>query len=194
MTLRSLAQELTEPHLKSIGGRIGKVPALLQELREAISGSSSGDGGGGNNTKQRVLVNASALDLLNTITRETRDAYTHRYGIAAPTLETCIQQIANGEHPPDWETYFKTQYAGFIHSIETMLRPKKKRRLDNVECPSCGQSKHGEERETCLYLDCYTGEHKDLKHPNEWEVTCAACDATWTRDKMSWLLVALAGD
>ena len=43
MTLRSLAQELTEPHLKSIGGRIGKVPSLLSELREAVSGSSSGD-------------------------------------------------------------------------------------------------------------------------------------------------------
>ena len=63
-TLRMLAQQLTETHLTRHGDRVGKVPALLTELREAVSGSSSGDGGGGNSSKQRVLVNTSALDLL----------------------------------------------------------------------------------------------------------------------------------
>lgn len=191
MNLASLAQELTEPHLKSIGGRIGKVPSLLSELRDAVSGSSSGDSGGGA-SKQRILVNATALDLLNQIDSEIRSAYSGRYGQGAPTLETCIELIGKGAHPADWDAWFTAKFDWCKVQIETMLRPKKMRRLDNVMCPSCLQSKHGEDRATCLYLDCYEGEHKTLRHASEWEVHCVACEASWTRDQMSWLLVALS--
>lgn len=190
MTLRSLAQELTEPHFKSIGGRIGKVPALLSELREHISHGTHE--GGSSGTKQRILVNAQALDLLNTITTEARDSYTDCYGQPAPTLETCIQLIAKGEHSPDWQQYFEAQYQSFIDRIEATMRPKKMRRLDNVVCPSCNQATYGNERETCLYLDCYTGADRELRHPTEWVVNCQACQATWAHNDMKWLIVALA--
>lgn len=190
MTLRSLAQELTEPHLKLVSGRIGKVPPLLTELREHISHGTHE--GGGNGTKQRILVNAQALDLLNTITTEARSAYTDRYGQPAPTLETCINTIGKGDHPPDWQHYFEQQYQRFITSIEATMRPKKLRRLDNIVCPSCQQATFGTERETCLYLDCYTGPDRELRHPSEWTVTCQACQATWAHKDMKWLIVALA--
>lgn len=192
MSLASLANELTQPHLKAINGRIGKVPGLLSELREAVSGSSAGDSGGGASSKARILVNAKALDLLNQIEYEVRSAYADRYGQGAPTLEMCIETIGKGEHPADWDTWFTSKFEWCKTQIETLLRPKKMRRLDNVTCPSCQQSKFGEERATALYLDCYTGEHKTLKHASEWEVYCVACEASWTREQMAWLLVALS--
>ena len=192
MSLRSLAIELTEPHLIMHGERIGKVPALLVELREAVSGKSSSDLGGGSASKQKILVNATALDLLKSITDRVRSGYADRYGKSAPTLETCIEQIAAGEHDADWEAWFIDLFETIKQEIEAMLRPKKLRRLDGIECPACGQTVHGEERETCLYLDCYINEHKELRRFDEWVATCEACDATWAGKEMKWLLVALA--
>lgn len=191
MTLRSLAQELTEPHLKSINGRIGKVPALLSELREAVSGSSD-TGGSGSSSKARILVNATALDLLNKITNTVRTAYSDRYGQSAPILDTCIDLIGKSEHNGDWEKWFTVLFEGIKTEIETMLRPKKLRRLDGLPCPSCSQTVHGEERETCLYLDCYINEDKELKHIQEWSVQCVACQAEWGGQELKWLLVALS--
>lgn len=193
-TLKMLAQQLTETHLTNHNGKIGKVPALLTELREAVSGSSAGDAGGGASSKQRILVNASALDLLQSIDAEVRVAYADRFGQGAPTLDTCIRLIANSEHPTDWQAWFTETFQTFITRIEATLRPKKLRRLDNVTCPSCNQAVHGEERVTCLYLDCYADEHKTLKHSSEWSVECAGCGAAWGHADMRWLLVALAGD
>lgn len=190
MTLRSLAQELTEPHLTMIGGRIGKAPGLLTELREAVSGSTSGDGGG-SASKVGILVNASALDLLNAIEVEVRSSFADRYGQGAPTLEKCIELIGEGEHPTEWQEYFNDRFTGYRDQINGLLRPKKMRRLDGVACPSCGLSMFGEERSTCLYLDCFTGERKELKHSSEWEVHCQSCNASWGHGDMQWLLVAL---
>ena len=190
--LSMLAQELAEPHLTRHGERIGKVPALLDELVEAISGATHEGGGSGG--KQSVLVNTNALDLHADITKETWEAYTDRYGQSAPTLKTCIETIGRGEHPPEWDAWFTAHLRSIRDRIEQLLRPKKLRRLDGVQCPSCGQAVHGEERETALYLDCYTGPDKHLRHPSEWEVTCAACQATWDHQNMQWLLVALAGE
>lgn len=191
MTLRSLAQELTEPHFKSIGGRIGKVPGLLSELREAISGSSD-TGGSGSASKQRVLVNAGALDLLNEITETLRTGYADRYGQGAPTLETCIDAIGKSEHPADWESWFTEKLNWAKAEIETMLRPKKMRRLDGIECPSCTQKVFGAERETCLYLDCWIDDDT-AKHITEWEVECRGCGTHWAGVKeMKWLIVALS--
>lgn len=190
MTLRSLAQELTEPHLTMIGGRIGKAPGLLTELREAVSGSTSGDGGG-SASKVGILVNASALDLLNAIEVEVRSSFADRYGQGAPTLEKCIELIGEGEHPTEWQEYFAGRFTGYRDQINGLLRPKKMRRLDGVICPSCGLSMFGEERSTCLYLDCYLNEDKELKHISEWQVHCQSCNATWVHGDMQWLLVAL---
>lgn len=191
MTLRSLAQELTQPHLKMIGERIGKVPALLTELRDAISGSSD-TGTGGSTSKTRILVNANALALRQDIEDEIRLGYANRYEDAAPNLETCITKIGNSPHEPDWEQWFTEKLQWAKDQIETMLRPKKLRRLDGIECPSCQQKVFGEERETCLYADCWA-DNENLRHPTEWSVHCKACNAQWTGQKdIAWLLVALS--
>ena len=190
MTLRSLAQELTEPHLKSIGGRIGKVPSLLSELRAAVAGSSD-TGAGGSSSKARILVDASALDLLNNITHEVRDVYIERYDQSAPTLEICIETISKDEHPDNWEQCFNAIFEGTKHQIETYLRPKKLRRLDGVTCPSCGQATYSEDRLTALYVDCWV-DHENLRPHQDWTVICKACDVTWTGvEEIKWVLVAL---
>ena len=191
MNLRSLAQELCEPHLKSIGGRIGKVPGLLTELREAVSGSTHE--GGGSGSKQRILVNADALDLIRDLTNESQSAYTERFGEEAPSLEQCIISIGSTPHADDWEMYFTNQFQEFKTRIETILRPKKMRRLDGQTCPSCGQSTYGEERRTCLYVDCWGDDDKTLRPHQEWAVYCKGCETQWTGvDELKWVLVALA--
>lgn len=189
--LRSLAQQLTEPHLKMIGTRIGKVPALLQELNEAISGSTD-TGTGGSSTKQRILINSQALELMTSIEQTIKSGYADRYGQPAPTLITCINLIGQGEHPPDWTTWFTQEFNHAKEQIETMLRPKKLRRLDGITCPSCEQKVFGPERETCLYADCWqTNEH--LLPISEWTVHCKSCNTNWKgHAEMKWLLVALA--
>lgn len=189
MSLRSLAQELTEPHMKMIGGRIGKVPSLLSELREAVSGTTHE--GGGSGSKLRILVNADAIDLLRAIKDEAQSSYYDRFGIEAPSLEQCITSVGNTPHPDDWEKYFTDQYKSFKARIEATLRPKKLRRLDGTECPSCGASIYGEQRQTCLYVDCWSDD-KSLRPVHEWSVECRACNATWSGvAQMKWVLVAL---
>lgn len=190
MTLRSLAQELTEPHLTMIGGQIGKVPGLLTELREAVSGSSD-TGAGGASSKARILVDASALDLLNNITDEVRIAYTNRYQDAAPILEKCIIRISQDAHEPDWETTLEATLNWAKGQIETYLRPKKLRRLDGVTCPACGQATYSEDRLTALYVDCWA-DNENLKPHQEWSVECKACETHWTgTNEIKWVLVAL---
>lgn len=190
MTLRSLAQELCEPHLKSIGGRIGKVPSLLSELRAAVAGSSD-TGAGGSTSKARILVDASALDLLNQIDREVRSVFSDRYGESAPTLEACIELIGKGEHPDNWDQWFTGMFDGIKSRIETYLRPKKMRRLDGIDCPSCGQATYGDDRLTALYVDCWA-DHENLRPHQDWTVICKACETHWTgTNEIKWILVAL---
>lgn len=190
MTLRSIAQELTEPHLKSIGGRIGKVPSLLSELRAAVAGSSD-TGAGGSSSKARILVDASALDLLNQIDYEVRSKFSERYGAGAPTLETCVELIGKGEHESDWERCFAELFEWAKSEIEAYLRPKKMRRLDGIDCPSCGMATYGDDRLTALYVDCWV-DHENLRPHQDWTVICKACDVTWTGvEEIKWALVAL---
>lgn len=193
MSLRSLAQELAEPHLTMIGDRIGKVSGLIAELREAISGSSD-TGSGGSSSKARILVDASALDLLSNITDEIRIAYTNRYQDAAPNLEQCITKISQDAHEPDWETTLEAILKWAKNEIETYLRPKKLRRLDGIHCPSCGQSTYSEDRLTALYVDCWA-DNENLRPHQEWSVQCKACETHWTgASEIKWVLVALTAN
>lgn len=192
MTLRSLAQELCEPHMKMIGGRIGRVPGLLTELRDAVSGTTHE--GGGNGSKQRILVNADALDLIRDLTTEAQRTYTLRFETEAPSVEQCITTVGATPHDNEWEHYFTNQYQTFKTRIETILRPKKLRRLDGTPCPSCGQATYGEERKTCLYVDCWA-DNENLRPHQEWSVECKACETHWTGiNEIKWVLVALTAN
>lgn len=191
MTLRSLAQELTEPHLTMIGGRIGKVPALLTELREAVSGSTHE--GGSSGSKLRILVNADALDLIKQLKDEAQSSYTDRFGQEAPSLEQCITSIGTTPHADEWERYFTNQLQSFKTRIEAILRPKKMRRLDGQTCPACGQTTYGEDRRTCLYVDCWGDDDETLRPHQEWTVHCKGCETQWTGvEELKWVLVALS--
>lgn len=193
MNLRSLAQELTEPHLTVINGRIGKVPALIDELASAIYGSSD-TGNGGSPSKTRILVNAQALDLHQRIERDIAHGYTIRFKKGAPPLKRSIKTISTTEHEPEWEDWFTHLFQWAANEIETMLRPKKLRRLDGTQCPSCGQATYGEERHTALYVDCWA-DNENLKPHQEWSVECKACDAHWTgANEIKWVLVALTSN
>ncbi|MHC6175455.1 DUF7341 domain-containing protein [Glutamicibacter sp. X7] len=190
-TLRMLAQQLTETHLTRHGDRIGKVPPLLTELREAVSGSTHE--GGGSGAKQRILVNSEALDLLRDIEKEVSERYKERYetnGHIRP--DDSIKIIGQDQHDPDWDEYLTYWLQDWAKRIEDLVRPRKVRRLDGTPCPSCEQAVYGEDRETCLAVDCYTGPDKQLRPVSEWTVECHGCGATWQGRNMQWLLAALS--
>lgn len=190
MTLRSLAQELTQPHLKMVNGQITKRPAALGELRAAISHSTSG--GGESSDSKPLPLDGQALSLLMNIERISGEDHRNRY--EEPyfgTLDNLITKIGNDQHDPKWEHWFTRIYQQWIDEIDALIRPTKVRRLDGTPCPSCGQTIHGPQRETCIIINCYKPGTKDLMPPNQWTAQCRGCDARWETDVMKWLVATL---
>lgn len=191
MTLRSLAQDLTEPRLKMINGRFGKVPALLTDLREAISHSTSGGDAG---TEGLPLpLNTKAVELLHSIERMAGEDHANRYGERfTGKLEGIIKKIGEDEnHPDEWQTWFERIYLQWCDEINEMVRPIKYRNFDGTPCPSCGQAVHGPERETCVYLDCYIPGTKELRHVTTWKAYCRGCPAEWEWKDIKKLLASI---
>ena len=197
MTLRSLAQELTEPHLKIKGENKGKLvevvkkPAALTELRKAIT-HSIGEGGDTSAGKPLPL-DGQALQLLMDMERMAGEDHWERYGERYfGNLEGLIQKIGNDDHEGEWDVGFKRVFQQWIDDIHELLHPTKVRRLDGVACPSCDQSIHGKERETCLVVNCYEDGTKDIKKLHEWTAECRGCGAKWGNEKMAWFRLAIA--
>lgn len=174
------------------GGKLAKVPSLLNELREAVTHSTSGGSG---SEGMPLPFNTGALELLRSIERDAGEHHAERYGERFfGTLEQLLMKIAEDQgHDVDWLIFFERLFMDWCDLIESMVRPTKVRCLDGVECPSCGRKIHGDGRETCLAIRCYQpGGGRDLLPVNEWTATCRACGAEWSGDGMKWLVASLA--
>lgn len=191
MTLRSLAQDLTEPRLKMYNGRIGKVPALLTDLREAITHSSSG--GESSEDGLPLPLNTKAVEMLHHIQRMSDEDHCNRYGQRfTGTLEQLIKKVGEDEnHPDEWKQWYERVYLQWCDEINEMVRPTKYRNFDGTPCPACGQVVHGPERETCVYLDCYIQGTKELRHVTTWKAHCRGCSATWEWEGIKFLLASI---
>lgn len=192
MTLRDSVHQLTSEHLRTgPDGKAHKVPALLDELRAAVTPGRAGSAGGSDGGPP-IPINPNALDLLAEIEGEARRDY---YEITGEpwnsTLEELLQRFGAMDLAPEWGAYLERVMLEHIDAITAMLWPvKPRRKLVGKVCPSCGWSTYGEERKTCLSLGCWDGEGGVLP-PGQWDIECGSCEAAWAGDQITWLLTAL---
>jgi len=192
MTLRDAVHQLTSDHLKTgPDGKVHKVPALLEELRNAVTPGHAGSAGGSDGGPP-IPINPNALDLLCEIERDTRRDYFEITSEAwDSTLEELLQRFATMDLAADWSAYLERVSLEYIDQITAMLWPvKPRRKLVGKVCPSCGWATYGEERKTCLSLGCWDSEGA-MKKIGEWDIECASCGAGWTGEQMIFLLRAL---
>jgi hypothetical protein len=191
MSIRDNVHQLTRDHLRTgPDNKPHKVPALLDELRAAVTPGNSMSGGGASGAPSPI--NVSALDLLGEIESETRRDY---YEITdtgwQSTLEELLQAYAGMDLPPEWAAYLERMTLEYVDKINALLWPvKPRRKLVGKVCPSCGWATYGEERKTCLSLGCWDSEG-GMKKIGDWDIECASCEAGWSGDQVSWLLRAL---
>ena len=189
MTLADNIHVLTRPHLTNHDGTLRHAPALLAELRAAVTPGSTGSGSGSSGPP--IPINPNALDLLVEIEGEARRDYHEITGIAwASTLETLLQQIAELNLEPEWDAYLTRVTLEWLDRIGSLLWPvKPRRKLVGKVCPSCGFAVYGEGK-TCLSLGCWDDDG-GMRKIGEWDIECGSCEAGWSGDQVTWLLAAL---
>lgn len=192
MSLTDSVHVLTRPHLATApDGTLRHAPALLAELRAAVTPGNSGGGSGGSDGPPSV-GNDGAIDMLVAMESEARKDYRE---IAerpwAGDLESLLQRLAEMNLAPEWDTYLARVTLDWVGDITAFLWPvKPRRKLVGILCPSCGFATYGEERKTCLSLGCWDSEG-NLAKPGAWDVECAGCEAWWGADRIEWLLTSL---
>jgi hypothetical protein len=191
MTLKDNVHQLSREHLK-IGpdNKPHKVPALLDELRAAVTPGRNSSGGGASGPP--IPIDPDALDLLREIETEARRDYheiTPLYWDGS--LEALLQRLGTMDLTLEWENYLERVTLEWVDKINALLWPvKPRRKLVGKVCPSCGWATYGEERKTCLSLGCWDSEGGVLP-PGGWDIECASCEAGWAGDQIAWLLKAL---
>jgi len=191
MTLRDSVHQLTNDHLRTgPDGKAHMVPALLTELRNAVTPGRNSSGGGASGPP--IPIDPDALDLLREIEVEARRDYLEiTEGVWQASLEDLLQRLGTLELTPEWTNYLAHTMLDFVDRINAMLWPvKPRRKLVGKVCPSCGWATYGEERKTCLSLGCWDSEG-NMRAIGTWDVECASCEAAWAGDQVAWLLTAL---
>lgn len=183
---------LCRPHTTSVetddGYKIATLPSLISQLREAIS-PSGGAGNGGSPTKQRLPLDAHALDVYREIEATARKllaAKTHRPVRPGPPEAVIISYQAAvqafGEREIQEAVQFTTKWVGLIEGI---MNPVKARRPLQQPCPQCEALWDGaEDRKYALTVWCDGP-------TTSWDAYCAACEAVWFGDEITYLLRAL---
>lgn len=191
MTLKDHVHQLCREHLKTgPDGKAHKVPALLDELRNAVTPGNSMSGGGASGPP--IPINAEALDLLREIEAAAKADYYEMTGVQwIKSVGEMLPWVANLDLTSEWRAYLEHVTSDWIDRISAMLWPvKPRRKLTGKTCPSCGLSLHGEERKVALSLGCWD-EDGNLAKIGDWDIACAGCGAVWAGDQVSWLLRAL---
>jgi len=190
MTLADHVHQLSREHLKTgPDGKAHKVPALLDELRKAVTPGNSMSGGGASGPP--IPINADALDLLHEIETAAKRDYHEMTGVRwTKDLTTLLPWIAGLDLTPEWDNYLTHVTSDWIDRISAMLWPvKPRRKLTGKTCPSCGQATYGEERKVALSLGCWDDDG-NMRAVGTWDIECAGCEAHWTGEQVSWLLRA----
>lgn len=183
--------QLCREHLRTgPDGKPHKVPALLDELRNAVTPGNSMSGGGASGPP--IPINAEALDLLREIEATAKTDYQEMTGLNwTKDLDRLLPWITGLDLTPEWNAYLERVSLEWIDKIQAMLWPvKPRRKLTGLRCPSCGETNYSEERKVCLSLGCWddTGNMRPI---GDWDIECAGCNAGWSGDRVTWLLRAL---
>lgn len=192
MSLNDSVHRLTRPHLtQTRDGSLREVPALLAELRLAVTPGHAGSAGA-KDGGQPIPINPNALDLISAIEKEARADYAEATGNAwTGTLEALLQSYPATNLSNEWEAYLERVTLEWVTTITGMLWPERPRRkLVGKVCPSCGLALHGDDRAVCLSLGCWDDDG-NLAKIGSWDIECASCGAEWAGEQVAWLLRAL---
>lgn len=191
MSLADNATRLCDEHMTEQDGRYVKVPALLDQLENAVKTNAGRGLGGGSNP---LPINLDAIDLLRSMEGEARDYMAELSPSWRGTLRDAIRFWAREDITGEDTAFYEHVTLDWCDLITGLLKPKKPRRRMPVPCPSCGVKFHGDERAYALTANCWDAE-EELMHPEFWDVSCSACGAAWVGDEIDWLRSALkAGD
>lgn len=191
MSLKDNAHRLAREHLKmDKDGKAHKVPALITDLRGAVTPGRNSSGGGASGPP--IPIDPDALDLLREIETEARRDYNEISGdYWSGDLEALVLHLAGMDLTPEWDNYLTHTTTDWVDRISAMLWPvKPRRKLVGKVCPSCGWATFGEERKTCLSLGCWDDEG-GMRAIGTWDIACGSCEAEWVGDQVGFLLVAL---
>ena len=191
MTIADSVHQLCREHLKTgPDGKAHKVPALLADLRGAVTPGRNSAGGGASGPP--IPIDPDALDLLAEINQGAKGDYYEMTGVHwTKDVDALLSWVAGLDLTPEWRNYLEHVMSDWIDRITALLWPvKPRRKLTGKTCPSCGQTYHGEERKVALSLGCWD-EDGNLAKIGGWDIECAACEAHWSGDQVSWLLRAL---
>ncbi|MDN4644941.1 hypothetical protein [Arthrobacter sp. PsM3] len=191
MSLNDNIHQLTREHLK-IGpdGALRQAPALLAELRNAVTPGNTGSAGGASGPP--IPINPEAVDMLARMAGDAKADYREITGNPWPgDLETLLQHIAAMSLAADWHAYLERLTLEWVNQITAFLWPiKPRRKLTGKTCPACGLALHGDERAVCLSLGCWDDDG-NLAKIGAWDIECGSCGAEWAGDQVAWLLRAL---
>lgn len=157
--------------------------ALIDQLETATT--QIGNDGGRSN-EPRIPINAAAIDLQRDIRHNAINIEQQRSGDPTGGLRVILKQWTLEERP-DWTHYLADATQRMVDDITHLLAPPPKRRPLNAPCPSCGNKYHGEDNKPCLTAGVYA-EDGILKHPADYDIHCASCDAVWEGDNMNWIV------
>jgi len=191
VSLNDHIHQLSREHLKTgPDGQLRHAPALLAELRTAVTPGNSGSAGGASGPP--IPINPEAVDMLTRFTTDAKKDYTEITGQHWPgTLEALLQHFAWMDLAPDWHAYLERITLEWVDQITAFLWPiKPRRKLTGKTCPACGLAHHGDERAVTLSLGCWDDDG-NLAKIGAWDIECGSCGAQWSGDQVSWLLRAL---
>lgn len=179
VTLTSLIEMLTREHMRWREDGLVKVPALLDELDEAVTDSgvvaSSGSGGG-----KAEPINLGPFDLRMEIQAEAFRTWSELTGYSHNgSFKQAIIDFAKVELTDEWRAFLEHALLDWCDRIEAEIgRRPPTRKLVGVPCPSCGQAVYGEDRKTCVEVRCYSPDG-DMLPVAEWSAECKSCCAQW---------------
>lgn len=191
MSLADQIHQLAREHLRTgPDGKAHKVPALLVELRNAVTPGRNSSGGGASGPP--IPIDPDAMDLLAEIEADAKRDYLDMTGVRwTKDVEALLPWVAGLDLTPEWHAYYERVTLEWLDRINTLLWPvKPRRKLTGKTCPSCGQATYGEERKVALSLGCWDSEG-NMRAIGSWDIECAGCEAHWSGDQVSWLLRAL---
>jgi hypothetical protein len=167
------------------------MPALLAELRLAVTPGRNSSGGSGAECAP-IPIDPTALDMLGDIEKEARRDYNEATGNAwNGELEALLQAYPSATISAEWESYLAGVLLGWIDRVTAYLWPvRPRRKLTGKTCPACGLALHGEERNVTLSLGCWDDDG-NLAKIEAWDIECAGCGAHWSGNQVAWLLRAL---
>lgn len=157
--------------------------ALIDQLE--TSTTQIGNDGGRSN-EPRIPINAAAIDLQRDIRHNAIRIEQERTGDPTGGLRVILKKWET-EDRDDWKHFLADATKRMVDDIKQLLMPAPKRRPLNTECPSCGNKYHGEDNKPALTAGVYADDGI-LKHPADYDIHCANCDALWEGQDMNWIV------